>query len=92
MAGERPFEEQFTKKFGDMKITIPVDDKGPDAHMKNFLDCVRTREKPVLDALTGYKALVTIELGVQSYRQGRVMYFDEEKQKVVDKPAKTYNV
>ncbi len=92
VTGENRFREEFTKKWGDMKITIPVEDKGPDAHMKNFLDCVRTREKPVLDALTGYKALVTIQLGVDSYRQQRVMYFDVEQEKIVDKPPKTYNV
>ena len=51
--------------------------------MENFLKCVRTRETPVLDALTGYKALVAIQMSVQSYREGRVLYFDEQKQMVV---------
>jgi hypothetical protein len=45
--------------------------------------CVKTREKPVLDALTGYKALVTIAMSVQSYREGKTLYFDEKAQKVV---------
>jgi hypothetical protein len=42
----------------------------------------------VLDALTGYKALVTIAMSVQSYREGRILYFDEQTQKVVDNPPK----
>jgi len=49
---------------------------------------VRTREKPVLDALTGYKAMVTIGMSVQSYRERRVLYFDEHKQKVVPEAPK----
>ncbi len=92
VTGEPRFSEEFTKKWGEMKIVIPVEDKGPDAHMQNFLECVRTRQKPVLDALTGYKAMVTIELGVQSYRQGRVLYWDEQNEKVVTEPVKKYNV
>lgn len=94
VTAERPFREEWSKKWGngDTKLVIPVEDKGPNAHMKNFLDCVRTREKPVLDALTGYKALATIQMGVDSYRQGKILYWDEQNEKVVDKPVRTYNV
>jgi predicted dehydrogenase len=88
VTAERPFRDEFYKKYGTERVVIPVEDKGPDAHMKNFLECVRTRQKPVLDALTGYKAQVTISLGVQSYREGRVLYFDEQSQKVVDRPPR----
>ena len=91
VSGEGKFSEEYTKKLGSMEIKIPVEEKSPDAHMQNFLDCVRSREKPVLDALTAYKAMVTIGLSVQSYREGRVLYFDEEKQKVTAKPPKGLN-
>ena len=56
--------------------------------MENFLRCVKTRETPVLDALTAYKAMVTIAMSVQSYREGRVLYFDERRQKVAHDPPK----
>jgi len=88
VTAERIFREEFTKKFGADRITIAVENKGADAHMQNFLECVRSRQKPVLDALTGYKAMVTIALGVESYREGRVLYFDEEKQKAATKPPR----
>ena len=42
----------------------------------------------MLDALTAYKAMVTIGMSVQSYREGRVLYFDERKQKVVTEAPK----
>jgi len=88
VAAEYPFKDEFVKKWGSEKIVLPVEDKGPDAHMKNFLDSVRTREKPALDALTGYKAQVTIQMGVDSYREGRVLYWDEARHKVVDRPPR----
>ena len=54
--------------------------------MENFLRCVKTREKPVLDALTAYKAMVTIDMSVQSYREGKVLYFNERTQTISDRP------
>jgi predicted dehydrogenase len=92
VSAERPFRDEWTKKWGESPMTIAVENKGEDAHMKNFLECVRTREKPVLDALTGYKALATIQMGVDSYRQGRILYWDEQNEKVVSEPTKKYNV
>ena len=39
-------------------------------------------------AETGYRAQVTISMAVQSYREGRVLYFDPKKEKVVYEPPK----
>ena len=41
---------------------------------------------PVLDADTAYAAMVTIGMSVQSYREGRVLYFDSEHHKVTSEP------
>jgi predicted dehydrogenase len=57
-------------------------------HINNFLDCMRTRKKPHLDVETGACAQVLISMAVESYRQGKVLYFDEKKWKVSDKPVK----
>ena len=59
-----------------------------ESHMENFLRCVRTREKPVLDADTAYRAMVTIGMSVQSYREGRMLYWDAAHEKVVAEPPK----
>jgi hypothetical protein len=56
--------------------------------MENFLRCVRTRQKPILDADTAYRAMVPIGMAVQSYREGRVLYFDDASEKVVPIPPK----
>jgi hypothetical protein len=45
-------------------------------HIGNFLDCIRSRQKPTLDVETAARAQVAITMSVQSYRQGKVLYFD----------------
>lgn len=77
----RFFKKQFEEKHGASEIAFKCEAR--QSHMENFLRCVKTRETPVLDALTAYKAMVTIAMSVESYREGRVLYFDERKQKVV---------
>ena len=81
--------ERYAGKFGTKEIQIPIDQKDPMvAHVENFLQCMRTREKPHLDAETGSRAMVVINLAVQSYREGRTLYWDEKKWKASDRPIK----
>jgi predicted dehydrogenase len=77
---------KFKDKYGSIEMVLECEPR--ESHMENFLRCMRTRETPVLDALTGYKALVAIQMSVQSYREGKVLYFDEQKQKVVYDPPR----
>ncbi len=77
----------YKAKFGEKDIQIAVEKEDAMAkHVKNFLDCVRTREKPTLNVETAACAQVLITMAVQSYRQGKVMYFDEKNFKIVDTP------
>ena len=81
--------EAYEKKFGIKEIQIPIEQSDMmDLHIGNFLSCMRTREKPHLDVETGAKAVVVINLAAQSYREGKVMYWDEKHWKASDKPIK----
>jgi predicted dehydrogenase len=86
--------DEYKSRFGEEEIKIPVEQPGEgewDAiriHITNFLDCVRSREKPTLDVETGARAQALISMAVQSYREGRVLYFDEKSWKVTSKPPK----
>ena len=82
------YKDSFVKKYGTETVQIKVEDRGRDAHMKNFLECMRTRQKPNLDADTAYRAQVTITMGVMALRQGRVLYFDPDLEEVADTPPK----
>lgn len=85
---KRAASAEYKSKFGEAEIKIPVTETPRSAHMQNFLDCVRSRQKPTLDVETGFRAQVTISMAVQSYREGRVLYFDEKNLKVVNKPPR----
>lgn len=76
-------EAKFEGK-DEIKIAIENNPTMP-THVGNFLGCMRTREKPTLDVETAARAQVLITMAVQSYRQGKVLYFDEKAFKVVDK-------
>lgn len=85
--------EAYKQKFGfDETLadkSIPVDMKDSmTAHVENFLSCMRTRQKPTLDVETAACAQVLITMAVQSYRQGKVLYFDEKRFTVVDTPPR----
>lgn len=54
---------------------------------EDFLRCMRTREKPVVDGQLGLMSQVAVGLAVESFRQNRVMFFDPVKLKAVQKPA-----
>ena len=76
-------------KFGAEEVKIPVDQyDSMQAHIGNFLDCMRSRQKPHLDVETAAHAQILISMAVESYRDGRVKYWDEEKWKTADKPLK----
>jgi predicted dehydrogenase len=81
---ERLFKKKFVEKFGSEEVKLMTEKR--ESHYENFLRCVKTREQNVLDAQTAYRAMTTIGMAVESYRQGRVLYFDEAIQKVTDKP------
>jgi hypothetical protein len=58
------------------------------AHIENFLSCIRSRQKPHLDVETGARAQAVINLAVQSYREGRVLFWDDKTWKASQKPLK----
>jgi predicted dehydrogenase len=82
-------DEAYKAKFGIEEVKIPIERQDVMAdHVNNFLSSMRTRQKPTLDVETAARAQVLITMAVQSYREGKVLYFDERKFKVVDKPVR----
>jgi predicted dehydrogenase len=85
----RVVNEEYKTKWGVEDMKIPVEENDTmQAHVGNFLECMRSRQKPRHDVETGAKAQVLISMAVQSYREGRVLYFDEKTWKVSPKPLK----
>jgi predicted dehydrogenase len=85
----RVISDAYKAKFGDQPVKIPVEQLNVmQTHVRDFLGCVRSRQKPRLDVETGARAQVLISMAVQAYREGRVLYFDEKTWKVSPKPTK----
>lgn len=83
---ESPYAEEFAKKNHDSIVRIDgVGNEGDLKHVDNFLDCVRTRQQPNCNADLGYHTLIATDLSVRSYRNGKMYYFDSEKEVVTDK-------
>jgi predicted dehydrogenase len=81
-------DPSWPERFGtqdEVKIDIPQEDI-MQKHIGNFLDCMRSREKPVLDVETGARAQVLITMSVMAYQKGRVLYFNESNWQVTDTP------
>lgn len=72
--GEQPRKEIARTRGGSLE-----------EHWRDFLRCVRTRERPRSDALLGYYVMTAIQMGIRSFLEGKAMEFDEKTQTV--KPA-----
>lgn len=79
-------EEAFAKKFqeandGKTEVTI-TGEPSPDL-ADDWLDCMRSRGTTMYNVTRGYQVMVAIKLGVESYRQGRMMAYDTERKRVL---------
>ena len=60
----------------------PTDPKQRVEHLKDFFNCIRTRETPRCDATMGYHVMVALHMGIRSYREGKVLEFDSATETV----------
>jgi predicted dehydrogenase len=65
----------------------PVTEKGSsdeqfDLHVRNFLDCIKTRQRPVADVEDGHHTATACHLANISLRLGRSVRWDPEAQKI----------
>ena len=54
--------------------------------MRNFLDCVKSRQQPVLNLDIGHHVSSVAHLGNIAYRTGRKVVWDAANEKVVGDP------
>ena len=52
-------------------------------HVENFVDCMRSRERPNADVEIGHNSMIACHLGNIAFRVGRRVEWDPEREKVV---------
>jgi hypothetical protein len=68
---------------GERKI-IPTSKIDPTPlHWRNFLECVRTRAKPVSDVEFGYHVTAALNMAMLSLLQRKVAQFDPVEEKII---------
>jgi predicted dehydrogenase len=53
------------------------------AHWKNFLECVRTRQKPVSDVEFGYHVQTAMNMAMLAYLKKKVARFDAQRERIL---------
>ncbi len=56
-------------------------------HHRDFLNCVRTRKRPICDVEIGCRSVTVCHLGNIAIRTGRTIQWDPEKEEIVNDPA-----
>ncbi len=72
-------------KDGPLDLLYESPDRKPAgrAHMKNFLECVASRERPIADVEEGHLSTALCQLGNISQQLGRSLTWDAEQERVV---------
>lgn len=53
------------------------------AHMQNFIDCVRSRKEPNCPFEIGFRSAIACQMAIKSYRLGRTVKWDEKLEDIV---------
>ncbi len=53
-------------------------------HMGNFLDCLKTRQKPICDVEIGHRSVTVCHIGVIALRSGKKLRWDPAKEAFLD--------
>ena len=79
-----PETENIDRKLSYLTKPMPVqqrrDDGGLDAHMVNFVECIKTREQPKCSTPVAARAAVTAHLGNIAFKTGRRLMWDDATQ------------
>jgi len=71
--------------FADLPVRAGTD-QGLELHVANFIDCMKTRNKPNCDIETGAHIARFAQMGNIAYRLGRKLNWDGEKQEFINDP------
>jgi hypothetical protein len=71
--GDRPL-----RKIELEESKFKAKDDGGNAHVADFMDCLKTRKRPVADIEIAHRSTNTCHLGNIAYKVGRKLFWDSE--------------
>jgi predicted dehydrogenase len=71
--GDRPIREITLKE-----AKYKAENDGQPTHVKNFVECLRSRKRPTTDIAMGHRSTNTCHLGNIAYKLGRKLVWDAE--------------
>jgi predicted dehydrogenase len=71
------YTSEITPEVSDTSVQHPP-------HVRNFLDCVKSRRRPAADIEEGHRTNTVCRLGNIAYRVGRKIRWDNEKEQIID--------
>jgi len=79
----KPVEELKDNPLPDDAITKLYKGKQPGDHMRNFMECVKTRELPISDVYTHHRSITTCHLANIAIRLNRKITWDPKTEMIV---------
>ena len=55
----------------------------PNAHLRNFVDCIRSGREPNCPFELGYRVSIACRMAIESYRLGRTVRWDAKREEIV---------
>ncbi len=73
----RKAEPKRTPRCEPLKeLGLKIDPECQIAHVRNFLDCVKSRKRPVAEVEIGHRSITACHVGVIAYKLGRTVRWD----------------
>ena len=83
----RPVDELKSNPLPEELITKLYKGKQPGDHMRNFFECLVTREDPISDVYTHHRAMTTCHLANIAIRLERKLHWDAQREEITGDPA-----
>ena len=68
----------------------PGDDESHEKHVKNFIDCVKSRKSPICEIESGHNVALVAHMGNIAYRSGNKLAWDERNGKFDNTQANNF--
>lgn len=80
---QRMFYRTVEKTYGP----LPFISDSNSCHMRNWLECLRTRKQPNATVEHGFAHSVAAIMAARSYREGKKLYWDSKTEQILDRPS-----